>query len=710
MGEVYRARDTRLGRDVAVKILPEALARHPERLARFQREARILATLNHPNIAAIYGLEENDGVRALVLELVDGVTVADRLGDGAAAKALPMSDALALARQIAEALEAAHDKGIVHRDLKPANIKMTSGGVVKVLDFGIAKIGSTGPDGAALLNVRETTEGVVLGTVAYMSPEQARGLPVDKRSDIWAFGCVLYEMATGNRPFPGQSSADVLGAITTAEPDWTLLPSDTPTRVRELLRRCLTKDQARRLHDIADARIELEDAIADPRVPGAPDRSRPIGRRSFRLVPWMLVGALAIVSALAVGYAMIVPVSEPPDPARVSIALPPDVSLFAIGRGSSVAISPDSRRIVYVGIVKGRRQLYTRVLDGWDSNPIAGTDNAANPVFSPDGRWIAFTTLPDGGSLMRMPADGGSALTVVDNMGDGLRGFAVQGVAWGSDEIVFGALNPRSAGLWRVPASGGTPTRVTQPEENGTWPQILPGGTHVLYTRAKPGGFDVALQSLAGGRHTVLVEDASYGRLVSPDGRRGWLLFTRPEGVHAAPFDLETGRLAGAHVPVLTGVLNNMSGGAHFAVSPGGLLAYIPGGLDEIDKTLLSINRDGTATEIGVIPGLGFQYQRVAGRPLARQALRGAGRQSRSLHRRSRGARHAEEADGWHRRKRPHLDARRLARDLLVANGREPLLASRRQKRQRGTPDHRRKPPDGRIGFVRRRHPRIPRG
>ena len=610
MGEVYRARDTRLGRDVAVKILPEDVAQHPERLARFEREARILATLNHPNIAAIYGLEESDGLRGLVLELVEGMTLADRLGEGAPpAKALAVHEALPLARQIAEALEAAHDKGIVHRDLKPANIKITPGGVVKVLDFGIAKIRSEQTGGPALPNVRETTEGIVLGTVTYMSPEQARGQPVDKRTDIWAFGCVLYEMVTGSRSFPGQSSADVLGAITTAEPDWSLLPADTPIRVRNLLRRCLTKDRARRLHDIADARIEIEDAIADPRAIAEVERARPIERRFFRLLPWMLVGVLATVSAVAVRYAMRAPAREAGGLARVSVPLPPDVSLFEIGRGSSVAISPDSRRIVYVGMASGRRQLYVRDVDGWDSTPIAGTQDAASPVFSPDGRWIAFTTLPNGGRLMRVPANGGPVLTVVDDMGDGRRGFAVQGVAWGADEtIVFGALNPRSIGLWRVAASGGTPERVSEPGEGGTWPQILLGGTHVIYTRPKRAGFDVAVQSIAGGRHTILVEDASYGRVISPDGRAAWLVYARPQGLHAARFDLDRLRLAGPAVPILDGVQNNMSGGAHFAVSPDGLLAYIPGGLDEIHKTLLWVSRDGRAEEIGTIPGLGFQF------------------------------------------------------------------------------------------------------
>ncbi|MGH9384149.1 MAG: protein kinase domain-containing protein [Vicinamibacterales bacterium] len=621
MGEVYRARDTKLGRDVAVKILPERLAQHAERLARFEREARILATLNHPNIAAIYGLEDSGGLRALVLELVEGITLADKLHERPRAKpALPLDEALPIARQIAEALEAAHDKGIVHRDLKPANIKITPSGVVKVLDFGIAKIRASESEGPTELSVLDTSEGAVLGTVAYMSPEQARGLPVDKRTDIWAFGCVVFEMVTGCRSFPGESSADVLGAITSAEPDGNLLPPRTPQRVRDLLRRCLTKDSARRLHDIADARIEIEDAIGDPQRAVQADPQPQITRGFLRLIPWMLSGVLAMLAAVAVWYAVLATTPEPRSPARLSIALPPDVSLFAIGRGSSVAVSPDGRRIVYAGIVGGRRQLYSRLLDGVESTPIAGTEGAANPIFSPDGRWIAFTTLPEGGSLKRIPVEGGAALIIVDNMGDGLRGFAVQGVAWGSDDtMVFGALNPRSRGLWRVAASGGTPESMSDQREDGTWPQILPGGTHVLYTRVKRGGFDVALRPLTGGEHAVVVEDASYGRVISPDGRRAWLVYARSEGLHGAPFDLKNLRVAGPHIPILDRVLNNLSGGAHFAVSQGGLLAYIPGGLDEMNKTLLWVGQDGTTQEIGRIPGVGFDYRLSPdGRRLAR--------------------------------------------------------------------------------------------
>ena len=351
MGDVYRARDAKLGRDVAMKILPDSLARQPDRLARFQREARILASLNHSHIGAIYGVEDSDGITGLVLELVDGPTLKDKLAKGP----LPVAEALSIARQIAEALQAAHQKGVVHRDLKPANVKITSNGVVKVLDFGLAKIDVPEAAEPAALPVLATSEGVVLGTVAYMSPEQARGLPVDKRTDIWSFGCVLFEMLTGVRPFPGHSAADVLGGITSAEPDWTLVPSGIPSRVHELLRRCLRKDPERRLHDIADARIEIEDTIA-----GTDDSMAAFAhpRRSRSLVSWIVIGTTATITvAAAVWIGFLFSPSPPVTPEHVAIPLPDNLALWGIGRGSSVAVSPDGQRIAFVGFANGLRQL-----------------------------------------------------------------------------------------------------------------------------------------------------------------------------------------------------------------------------------------------------------------------------------------------------------------------------------------------------------------
>jgi serine/threonine protein kinase/Tol biopolymer transport system component len=620
IGDVYKARDTKLGRDVAVKILPDILSQHPARLARFEREARILAALNHPNIAAIYGVEETNSIRALVLELVDGVTLAEKLRAGETERdstPLPMDEALGIATEIAEALEAAHQKGVVHRDLKPANIKITPNGVVKVLDFGLAKIQVTDSSEPAAIPVLATSEGTVLGTVAYMSPEQARGQPVDKRTDIWAFGCVLYEMLAGYRPFPGSSSADVLATITTAEPDWTRLPSNTPRGVRDVLRRCLTKDPERRLHDIADARIEIEDArTSDERVSDTVDL-RSISRGWRSLAPWLLSGVTAIVAAIALWFAPSATPREARSLVRVSIALPPDVSLYAIGRGSSVALSPDGQRLVYVGIVDGRTQLYMRRLAESDSVAIAGTEGAANPFFSPDGLWIGFTAGTPTGPLKRIPVQGGAVLSVIDEApaASGF-GFSVQGAAWGPDDtILFTATNPAARGLWRVAASGGTAQRVTTPREGEqlhSWPQTLPDGKSVLYTIWNITGFDggrIAVQPIDGGEPMILVERAGYGRVVSLDDRRGYLVYARPEGLLAARFDLDQRRLTGPAMPVVDGVATNLSGGAHYSVSSGGLLAYIPGKLDEVDKTLLWVGRDGTATEITTISGFSFQYR-----------------------------------------------------------------------------------------------------
>jgi Tol biopolymer transport system component len=600
MGDVYRARDERLGRDVAVKVLPHSLAQHPDR---FEREARILASLNHPHIGAIHGIEESDGIRGLVLELVDGVTLSERIAAGA----VPLEEALVIARQIADALGAAHQKGIVHRDLKPANIKITPANVVKVLDFGLAKIVAPDSEPAAL-PVMGTADGVILGTVAYMSPEQARGLTVDKRADIWAFGCVLYEMLTGARAFTGASSADVLGAIVSTDPDWTALPAATPRRVRDMLRRCLAKNPERRLHDIADARIEIEDAIGGEVEADAGQRAQ----KTRSLLPWIMSGVAIAAVALAIWFAA---AARTPAPAiaRVAIELPADVAIYAIGRGSSVAVSPDGQRIVFVGIVGGRTQLYLRPLNSATSSPMAGTEGATNPVFSPDGRWIGFV---EDGRLKKIPVDGGPPFTIVHSAPDSAQRLVVQAASWAAaDTIVFSAVSQKLRGLWRVPAAGGDPERVSTPrpgELNHVWPQFLPEQNAVIFTIWNNTNFDggrVVVRSLAGGEPAVLVDGASYGRVVIDGRRRAWLVYARPEGLQAAPFDLQRLQLTGPAVPVQDGVLTNLSGGAHFSVSDSGLLAYVPGGLDEADKTAFWVDRSGVATEIGVIPGLGFQYR-----------------------------------------------------------------------------------------------------
>ncbi|MDP2322302.1 MAG: protein kinase [Acidobacteriota bacterium] len=602
MGEVYRARDSRLGRDVAVKILSGDFAGSAERMARFEREARILATLNHPNIAAIYGLEESAGIRALVLELVEGVTLAEKLQTDAGVRcALSLRDALPIATQITRACEAAHQKGIVHRDLKPANIKIAPDGTVKVLDFGVAKFDAPrepGPTGSGVLS---TVEGAVLGTVAYMSPEQARGLPVDRRTDIWAFGCVLYEMLTGCRSFPGDSSADVMGAITSRDPDWTLLPPDTPARVRDVLRRCLAKDAERRYHDVADVRVELEEAL-DPSASVAAVTSVSSAPGWRTRLPW--IGAAAIAAAAIIGVWVQRPqeTTERRGPARVSIELPPAVAVYAIGRGSSVAISPDAQRVVYVAVAGDSTRLLSRPLDGLESSPVAGTEGATNPFFSPDGRWIGFWS---NRSLKKVPASGGVATTVVENAN-------FLGAWWGGDDTIL--YSAPDGEVWRVPSGGGTPQRITTRAEAGavhSWSQMLPGGRSVLYTVWNNTGFEggrIVVQPLAGGSPTVLVERGSHGRVVARDGI-AFLVYARPEGLMAAPFDLESARVVGAPELVQPGVLTNLSGGAHFSVSAEGVLAYVPGELYESDKTMLWVNTDGKTIELPPMPGVGFQYR-----------------------------------------------------------------------------------------------------
>jgi hypothetical protein len=389
MGEVYRARDTRLGRDVAIKILPAAFTADPERLARFEREARVLASFNHPNIATIHGVEESDGVHALVLELVDGETLAERIGRGR----LRVADARAVATQIVAALDAAHERGIVHRDLKPVNVKITSAGTVKVLDFGLAKAVTAGGDAhGPTVTIDGTREGLIVGTVAYMSPEQARGQPVDKRTDIWAFGCVLYEMLTGRAAFAGETVSDTIAAVLDRDPDWAALPTTTPASIRSLLRRVLERDLKRRLRDIGDAGVELSSAKeSDTKLAViGDDVERRRARR--RRMAWV---AASVALAGAIGFGILSPRRSAPEAdtpvSRIAIALPPGQLIARIAAGPSVAISPDGTRLAYVaGETGGVQGIYLRPLEGLEGTRVPGTDGGSAPFFSPDGQWLGF--------------------------------------------------------------------------------------------------------------------------------------------------------------------------------------------------------------------------------------------------------------------------------------------------------------------------------
>ena len=478
MGEVYRATDTRLKRQVAIKILPSSLATEPDRLARFQREAKVLASLNHPNIAHIHGLEEGAGSTALIMELVEGEDLSQRIVRGA----IPIEEALPIAKQIAEALEAAHEQGIIHRDLKPANIKITPEGVVKVLDFGLAKLidapgaapPSTSPSVSPTITSPAvmTQAGMLLGTAAYMAPEQARGQPLDKRADIWALGCVLYEMVTGRRAFGGDNVTDTIAAVVRGEPDWTVLPRDTPTSIRRLLGRCLEKDRKRRLADAADARLEIESArspaVDDAGIVAAPRHARHLA------VP---IGATAIVALLAGALLTWLATRSPPQAARVvrlQAVFPAQTTLSIGSIGSEVAIAPDGSRILYVGQAAppSPPQLFVRSLDRGETSPIAGTEYAQTPFFSPDGEMVAFVR---DGSLLKIGVRGGSPTTICFGCAPGFYGGA-----WAEDDTIVFARGGGGGGLLRVRQNGQI-SQVTEidraaGESRHGYPSILPGG------------------------------------------------------------------------------------------------------------------------------------------------------------------------------------------------------------------------------------------
>jgi len=610
MGEVYRAVDPRLNRTVAIKVLPAHVSQDADRRERFKREAKIISSLNHPHICALYDVGADEGIDYLVMEYVDGETLQQRLGHGP----LSTDRALGYAIQICDALDKAHRRGVVHRDLKPANIMLTKAGV-KLLDFGAAawSVAAGGPASSRPAESAPslTAEGTILGTLQYMAPEQLQGKTADARSDLFAFGVVVYEMLTGKSPFAGPSQASVISAVLRDDPPPVadLVPG-LPPALGRAISRCLSKDPDDRWQTANDLLFELRsiESGAGTTRPASSPRGR---SRWLERAAWV-AGILAAAAAAFVW-------SERESPrlgaARVSVAIPPDVALFEIGRGSSVAVSPDGRRIAYVGITGGRRQLYMRRLDGFDNVALAGTEGGANPFFSPDGEWVGFTVGRPGGALKKVPALGGAVHAIAD-VGASGDIFSVQAADWGPDDTIFFAANhPKARGLWRVPASGGVARRVTTPREGEllhSWPQLVPGGKAVVYTIWANTGFEggrIAVQALDGGPPTVLVERASYGRVVSSDASGAYLVYARPEGLHAAPFDIDRLQLAGRSMPVLDGVLTNLSGGAHFSISASGLLAYIPGQLDELHKTLLWVDRNGRASELGIIPGVGFQYR-----------------------------------------------------------------------------------------------------
>jgi serine/threonine protein kinase len=614
MGRVYRARDTTLGRDVALKILPGFLMADPDRRARFEREARLLASLNHPNIGSIYGVQESPPskssglpVRALVLELVEGDTLADRITlqtqPSESRRGLPVDDVVRIASQVIEALEAAHERGIVHRDLKPANIKITPEGRVKVLDFGLARAMSgtgSGPQIAdsPTVTVGGTQDGVLLGTAPYMSPEQARGRTVDKRTDIWAFGCVLYEMLTGTPAFVGDGVAEVLANVIKTEPEWNALPADTPAALRLCLRRCLQKDLRQRFHDIADVRLAIEGAFEQPA--GASDESqrasRPYVRRAY--AGWA-VALLAIVSA--VGFIMLAPraPAELPE-TRLEIVTPPTADPL------SLAIAPDGRSVVFQA-GQDSPQLWLRSLDSEEARPLPGTSGASYPFWSPDGRSVAFNA---DGALKRIDLANGLVRTLAQ------RVFA--GGTWNADGTIL--IGSSIGPLYRVQADGGAieaATALLQGQNSHRWPQFLPDGRRFLvYTLGVKDVRGVYLGSLADTRvQRISDRESGYG-ILSP----GYVLFARQGALMARALSSDFTSVEGGFAPVASKVLvsRGFFGLSAFSTSSSGSIAYrasagetqlvwldrsgrtvgIVGQPDDAQLTLAQLSRDGRVVAV----------------------------------------------------------------------------------------------------------------
>ena len=617
MGEVYQATDRNLKRQVAIKVLPEELAADPDRLARFQREAEVLAALNHPHIAQIYGLERSNALTALVMELVEGPTLADRIADGA----IPVEEALPIARQIAEALESAHEHGIVHRDLKPANIKLRPDGTVKVLDFGLAK--ALASEGAAVMShsvsmsptlttPAMTKLGIIMGTAAYMAPEQAKGRPVDKRTDVWAFGCVLYEMLAGVRAFEGDDIAEALASVIKTEPDWTKLPADTPRAVRRLLRQCLRKDPKQRIPETSIARFELAEVIAgaEPHeIPRAAARDAPSTWRTRTLA---LVAAVAPVVAVVATWAWLRPAPSPLT--WVRIQRPDGTSMGSLGVGSSdLDISPDGRKVVYVVGDPSAPQIYLQALEQREPQMLPNI-NGFGPVFSPDGQWIAFFDNATS-TIRKVLASGGSPVTIAPFTG------ISRGMSWESDEsIVFATGAPTNAsGLTRVPAAGGASEVLTKPDaskgEFGHWfPHQLPAGRGILFTvvsMSSPTPNTEALQIAVFDSHTreyrTIISGASSARYVPT----GHIIYAAGGTLRAARFNLERLEVVGEGVPVVDQVATKGSGALNASVSSNGTLAYLHGVAVGSLRLLAWINRDGREEPLPA-PLRGYAYPRLS--------------------------------------------------------------------------------------------------
>jgi serine/threonine-protein kinase len=607
MGEVYRAHDTRLGRDVAVKLLRPEVAADADRIARFSREAKALASLNHPNIAQIHGLEQTDGGQALVMELVDGPTLADRIVAGAT----PVNEALSIAQQIAQGLEAAHENGIIHRDLKPANIKVRHDGTVKILDFGLAKTleppASRGASATTspTISLHATQAGVLLGTVAYMAPEQARGGRVDARVDIWAFGCVLYEAVTGVRAFKGDDVTDTIVGVITREPDWQAIPAPAAA-LRPLLARCLKKDVKERLQAIGDARIQLEELIAGTpeNVPAAAAATAPALRRIA--VP-AFGGALcgAAIVAIAIWSAAYPHVPTSVLSPRFEVIPPAALPLALQGADRDIAISPDSHFLVYRAD-PGLGLLAVRPIDQLDAQPIAGITNARQPFFSADGQWIGFF---DGAGLKKAPVSGGPAVTI-------WPAYVVpRGASWGDDNTIVFATSDTSTGLMVVAPSGGNPAVLTRPdatkgERSHCRPSVLPGGRGILFTILPVNPTEpprIAVLDLKTRQYRVIVRGGSQAEYLST----GHLLYAAAGALHAVRFDVARLETVGEPVPVADDVSTGSAGAANYAVSITGTLAYVPASSTRRPRRIVWVDRKGQEATIGA-PGRLYTEPRLS--------------------------------------------------------------------------------------------------
>jgi serine/threonine-protein kinase len=609
MGEVYRARDTQLHRDVAIKVLLPAVADDPERLARFRREAQTLASLNHPGIAQIYGIEDSGSGPFLVMELVDGPTLADRIAAGP----LPPDEALAISRQIADALEAAHERGVIHRDLKPANIKVRDDGTVKILDFGLAKAldpggGNREPGTDAhsptITSPAMTQAGLILGTAAYMSPEQAKGRVVDKRTDVWAFGCVLFEMLTGRRAFAGEDVTDTIAAIVRGEPEWSALPADTPPQVRLLLRRCLEKDRKARIPDIGVARFLLNETIAASPAPALASQPRSPRAPVVAAVMGLAIGAVAT----ALMWQPWRPQSRRDAPVRFVFAPPLSQPLIMQGNDRDLAIAPDGSFIVYRSGSSAQTQpsLSVRGVNELEPRPLPGTTNGRFPFISPDGRWVGFHA---GAEIRKVAVAGGPTRLVTQVSG------LPRGASWSDDGyIVFGTPN----GLQRVHADGGEPVALTtvdpkKPEQH-VLPHVLPGGKWLVFT-TYPGtdylSASLEVLEIATGQRRPLLpagQDAAYvdsGHLVYGMARPREADSRFQASLRAVRFDPVRAEIVGDPVTLIEPVRTGTSPMVNYSVSRRGDLAYVPGTgtfAPPAERTLTWVNRQGHETPIGAPP------------------------------------------------------------------------------------------------------------